>query len=147
MSTEKRSQHCNTSQQTDWASPHRRSVNQHNSSSSPEHIALGFGHQRSLTRSDQWSPIDHVTRLGHVACFVARHSACFVTRRSSLGLLRRPLLGLLWCSLKVFHNFSPFFFLFFFLSLTLSISLSLSLSEKLKWSEIWNGSLFILLRL
>ena len=53
-STEQRNQHCNTSQQTDRASPHWRLVSQHNLSSSPEHIASRFGHRRS--------PIGHVAR-------------------------------------------------------------------------------------
>ena len=62
MSIEQCNQCCSTSQQTDRASPHRRSVNQHNSSSSLEHIALGFKHRRSLTRLDWRLPIGHVAR-------------------------------------------------------------------------------------
>ena len=73
-SIEQRSQHYNTSQQTDRASPHQRSVSQHNSISSPEHIALGFRHRRLLTGLDRRSPIGHVAH--HSACFVARHCAC-----------------------------------------------------------------------
>ena len=73
-STEQCSQHCNTSQQSDRASPSplRRSVSQNNLSSSLEYIASGFGYQRSFTRSDWRSPISHVARLGHVTCSVAR---------------------------------------------------------------------------
>ena len=94
------------------ASPHRRLVSQHNSSSSPKHIALGFGHRRSLTGSDRRSPIGHVARR--------------LFRCPSLGLLCRPSLSLLRCSLnlnlnlKVFHNFS---LLLFFLSNSLSLFL------------------------
>ena len=138
-SIEQHSQHCNTSQQTDRASLHRRSVSQHNSSSSPQHITSGFGHRRSLTGSDRRSPIGHVARRSAQSRRLLRHSllvACYVVRRSSFGLLRRPSLGLLYClslsllrcslnlSLKVFHNFSLSFF-----SLTLLVSLSLYLKN------------------
>ena len=92
-SIEQHSQHCNTSQQTDRASLHRRSVSQHNSSSSPQHITSGFGHRRSLIGSDRRSPI------GHVACSVTRCSSLATSSvaRRSFGLLRHPSLGLLCC--------------------------------------------------
>ena len=138
-STEQCSQHCNTTQQTDQASLHRRSVSEHNSSSSPEHIASGFKHWRSLTGLDQRSLIGHVARS--VAHRLAR--SCRLLRRSSLApslvacsVARYLSFGLLRCSLnlnlKVFHNFSLFF------SLTLSVALSLSKKWKWKWNLKWN---------
>ena len=120
MSIEQRSQHYNTSQQTDRASPYRRSVSQHNLSSSPEHIALGFEHRRLLTGSDRRSPIGHIARLGHVACSVTHRSACSVTPSTST---------------------SRYFItsLFFFFPLWLSQSLSLFIWKiKMKWNLKWN---------
>ena len=130
-STEQCSQHCNTTQQTDQASLHRRSVSEHNSSSSPEHIASGFKHWRSLTGLDQRSLIGHVARS--VAHRLAR--SCRLLRRSSLALL------LVICRSACFGapstSTSRYFITFLFFSLWLSQSLSLYLKNENE-SEIWN---------
>ena len=124
-----RSQHYNTSQQMDRASPHRRLVSQHNSSSSPEHITSGFGHWRSLTGSD-WRSL-----IGHGARRLARSHR--LLRRSPLAL--SPIVCRSACSgaplistLRYFITSLPFFFFFLFFSLSLSLWLSHSLSLYLK---------------
>ena len=110
-SIEQHIQHCNTSQQTDRALLHRRSVSQHNSSSSPEHIASGFRHRRSLTGLDRRLLFGHIARLGHVACSVARHTACSVAHHSACSDAPST------STLRYFITSLFFFFLFSFFSL------------------------------
>ena len=134
-STEQHSQRCNTSQQTDWASLHRRWVSQHNSSSSPKHIASGFGHRRWLTGSDRRSLIGHVA---HSVAYRLAWPWFLQCRPLALGLpapvLLQPQPQCISQLLSLFRSDS------------LLVSLSLSEKWKWKWNEM-NGSLSLSLSL